>query len=145
MPLEDLQEPCKVFKLFRATLELIQEDLYDEQKQISRYLTPQCTKFEKSKSTCFRTKSGGETVKATWNSSAAVVCCVVPAKSKIWLNFLPRIVFSDEQVFHISGIVNNKNEKFWGNENHGLVQKHQLHSSKITAWCGIHSNVVFDP
>ena len=40
MPLEDLQEPCKVFKLFRATLELIQEDLYDEQKQISRYLTP---------------------------------------------------------------------------------------------------------
>ena len=60
-------------------------------------------------------------------------------------NFLRRIVFSDECVFHVSGIASNKNARFWGAENPRLVLEHQLHSATITVWCGIHVDGVLDP
>ena len=47
MPLEHIQQPLELSELFRATLDLIQEELYDKHKQISRYLTPQyCLKHK---------------------------------------------------------------------------------------------------
>ena len=44
--------------------------------------------------------------------------------------FLRRIVFSDEYVFHVSGIANNKNVGFWGSENPRLAQESQLQSAE---------------
>ena len=45
LPQEDFQLPRKSSKMFRATFQLILEDLSDKHKQISRYLTTQHTKF----------------------------------------------------------------------------------------------------
>ena len=59
--------------------------------------------------------------------------------------FLRRIVFSDECVFYVFGIANNKNARFWETKNPRLVQEYQLHSPKITVWCGIHANRDLDP
>ena len=60
-------------------------------------------------------------------------------------NFLRRIVFPDECVFHISEIANNKNEMFWGTENPRLLQENEITSAKSTIWCGIHASGVLDP
>ena len=60
-------------------------------------------------------------------------------------NFLWRIVYSEECVFHVTGIAIDKNARFRGTENTRLVQEHQLNSAKIIVWCGIHANGVLDP
>lgn len=60
-------------------------------------------------------------------------------------NFLRRIVFSDECVFHVSGIANTQNTRIWGSENPRQIQEHEAHSEKITVWCAIHANGVLDP
>ena len=56
-------------------------------------------------------------------------------------NFLRRIVFYDECVFHVSDIANSKNARLWGTEN-PLLEENQVHSAKITSRCGIHANEV---
>ena len=61
------------------------------------------------------------------------------------VNFLHRIVFSDECVFHVSGMANTHNTRIWGTENPHETQEHETHSEKITVWCGIHSAGVLDP
>ena len=83
--------------------------------------------------------------KATRPSSAEAFYYSVPAESTIGPNFLQRIVFSDEYVFHVSRIVNNKNARLWPTKNPRLVQENQLRSAKITVWCFIHANGVLDP
>ena len=60
-------------------------------------------------------------------------------------NFLSSIVFSDECVFHLSGIANTQNTRIWGTENPRAIQEHEVHSEKITVWCAIHSEGVLDP
>ena len=63
----------------------------------------------------------------------------------IEFSFLRRIVFSDECVFLVSRIANNKNARFWGAENPRPIQGHQLNNAKITVWYGIHAKGVLDP
>ena len=60
-------------------------------------------------------------------------------------NFLSRIVFSDECVFHVSGIASTQNTRIWPAENPRAIQEHEMHSEKITVWCAIHSEGVLDP
>ena len=60
-------------------------------------------------------------------------------------NFLRRIVFSDECVFHVSGIANTQNSRIWGTENPRHYRQHEMHSEKITVWCAVHANGVLDP
>ena len=59
-------------------------------------------------------------------------------------NFLSRIVFSDEGVFHVSGIANTRNTRIWGAENPSTIQEYEIHSEKITVWWAIHSTGVLD-
>ena len=61
------------------------------------------------------------------------------------LNFLRRIVFSDECVFHVLEIANTQNIRIWGTENPRSVHEHETHSEKITVWCAIHYEGVLDP
>ncbi len=47
-------------------------------------------------------------------------------------NFLRRIIFSEECVFHVSRIANTQNTRVWGNENPGEYREHEIHSEKMT-------------
>ena len=60
-------------------------------------------------------------------------------------SFLHRIVFSDECVFHVSGIANTQNTRIWGTKNPREVQQHERNGEKLTLWCAIHSQGVLDP
>ncbi len=55
------------------------------------------------------------------------------------LVFLHRIVFSDECVFHVSGVANTQNTHIWGTENPQEVQLHERNGEKSTVLCAIHS------
>lgn len=63
----------------------------------------------------------------------------------IYSNFLRRIVFSDERVFHVSEIANTHNVRSLKTENLRAVQKHEIHIEKKTVCCAIHSESVLDP
>ena len=60
-------------------------------------------------------------------------------------NVLWRIVFLDECVFHMSGIANNQNARFWGSDSPRLVQDHQINSANITVCCAVYLNGVLNP
>ena len=45
-------------------------------------------------------------------------------------NFSSHIVFSDEFVFHVSGIAITRNTNIWGTENPCAIQKNKMHSEK---------------
>jgi hypothetical protein len=45
--------------------------------------------------------------------------------------FLPKICFSDEVTFHLSGKVNRRNISVWGSENPHAVVEHSRDSPKI--------------
>ncbi len=61
------------------------------------------------------------------------------------LFFTSHSFFSDECVFHVSGIANSQNTHIWGTENLREVQQHEMHGEKLTVWCAIHSQGVQDP
>uniref|UniRef100_A0A6P7GRD7 Uncharacterized protein LOC114341227 n=1 Tax=Diabrotica virgifera virgifera TaxID=50390 RepID=A0A6P7GRD7_DIAVI len=58
---------------------------------------------------------------------------------------LEGIIFSDEAHFHLNGYVNKHNARYWCPENpHELHQK-QLHSRKVTVWCGMSASGIIGP
>ncbi|GFU74138.1 DUF4817 domain-containing protein [Trichonephila clavipes] len=46
-------------------------------------------------------------------------------------HFLNRILFSDESTFHVSGMVNKHNVRFWGSEQPHAVRELQRSSEKL--------------
>ncbi len=59
-------------------------------------------------------------------------------------SFLHRIIFSDECVFHVSGIANTQNTRILETENPQEAQQHEMHGEKLTVWCAINSQGVLD-
>ncbi|GFW83207.1 DUF4817 domain-containing protein [Trichonephila clavipes] len=52
-------------------------------------------------------------------------------------HFLNRVLFSDESTFHVSGMVNKHNVRFWGSEQPYVVRELQRSSEKVNLWCGL--------
>lgn len=57
---------------------------------------------------------------------------------------LLRVAYSDECVFHVSGVANTYNTRFWGTEKTREIQKNEFHSRK-TVWCAVYANGMVSP
>jgi hypothetical protein len=55
------------------------------------------------------------------------------------------VLFSDEAHFHISGVVNKQNMRYWSGANPRVVHERPLHSDKVTVWCAISSEGIIGP
>ena len=54
-------------------------------------------------------------------------------------------ICSDEAHFHLSGMVNKKNFRYWSQNNPRELHQRPLHSPKVTVWCAMGSFGVWDP
>lgn len=60
--------------------------------------------------------------------------------------WIGKVWFSDEAHFHLNGLVNRQNYRFWGSENPHLdPQEKPLHSPKVTAWCALSEKGIIGP
>lgn len=59
--------------------------------------------------------------------------------------FLPRLVFSDEATFHVSGKVNRHNVRIWGSENPHQTVEHERDSPKVNVFCAVSQTKVYGP
>jgi len=58
---------------------------------------------------------------------------------------LNNLIKSDEERFHLTGLVNKQNCRYWSDRHpRGLVQK-PLHSSKIIVWCCVATFAIIGP
>jgi hypothetical protein len=48
--------------------------------------------------------------------------------------FLPRVIFSDEATFHLSGKVNRHSVRIWGPQNPHTALEHEWDSSKVNVF-----------
>lgn len=55
------------------------------------------------------------------------------------------LIMSDEAHFHLSGVVNKQNFRYWASENPRQLHEKPLHSDKLTVWCGISRNFIIGP
>ena len=59
--------------------------------------------------------------------------------------FLPRVVFSDEATFHLSGKVNTHNVRIWGLQNPHSTLQHERDSPKVNVFCAVSRTKVYGP
>ena len=59
--------------------------------------------------------------------------------------YLSRIVFSDECLFHTNGTVNKHNARIWGTENPQVVEEVPMRSEKVMVWCAMHKTKIIGP
>lgn len=59
--------------------------------------------------------------------------------------FLSNIWWSDEAHFHLHGLVNRQNFRFWGDSPPEDVLQVPLHSAKVTVWCALSAQGVIGP
>ncbi|PNF31329.1 hypothetical protein B7P43_G10895 [Cryptotermes secundus] len=57
--------------------------------------------------------------------------------------FLPRVIFSDEATFHLSGKVNRHNVRMWGSQNPRITLEHVRKSPKVNVFCAISLTKVY--
>jgi hypothetical protein len=58
-------------------------------------------------------------------------------------NFINHLLFSDEAHFHVNGLVNKQDFRYWSQDNPGWFQEQPLHSPRLTVWAAIgHQGVV---
>ena len=55
------------------------------------------------------------------------------------------LIMSDEAHFHLNGTVNKKTFRYWASENPRELHQRQLHSLKVTVWCGLGKCRLFGP
>uniref|UniRef100_UPI00358EB2A0 histone-lysine N-methyltransferase SETMAR-like n=1 Tax=Myxine glutinosa TaxID=7769 RepID=UPI00358EB2A0 len=60
-------------------------------------------------------------------------------------SFLPRLIFSDEATFHLSGKVNRHNVRIWGLENPHETVEHERDSPKVNVFCAVSQIKVYGP
>jgi hypothetical protein len=60
-------------------------------------------------------------------------------------DFAPRLVFSDEAIFHLSGKANHHNLRIWGMENPHATIEHEHDSPKVNVFCAISRTMVYGP
>ncbi|CAH1105707.1 unnamed protein product [Psylliodes chrysocephalus] len=61
------------------------------------------------------------------------------------MDFLNRLIMSDEAHFHLNRFVNKQNSKFWGTENPNVVHERELYPIKCTVWCVVTSQRIIGP
>lgn len=60
--------------------------------------------------------------------------------------FVKRIIFSDEASFHLNGLVNKQNFRYWSDENpHWSIEHRTQFPQKINVWAGIVDNRILGP
>jgi len=59
--------------------------------------------------------------------------------------FLPRLIFSYEATFHLSGIVNRHNVCIWGLQNLQEALEHERDSPKVNVFCALSQTKVYGP
>ncbi|XP_033610354.1 uncharacterized protein LOC117282915 [Cryptotermes secundus] len=59
--------------------------------------------------------------------------------------FLPRVIFSDEATFHLTGKVNRHNARIWGLQNACVTLEHVRDSPKVNVFCAIILMKVYGP
>lgn len=55
------------------------------------------------------------------------------------------ILTSDEAHFHLNGVVNKQNLRYWAPENPRQIHERPLHSQRVTVWCAIASFGIIGP
>ena len=58
---------------------------------------------------------------------------------------LTLLTFSDEAHFHLDGVVNRHNHRYWAPQNPFWVTEQSLHSPRTTAWAAIGKNNMYGP
>jgi hypothetical protein len=59
--------------------------------------------------------------------------------------FMSNLLMSDEAHFHLCGVVNKQNYRFWASEKPSFLHKTPLRSAKVTVWCGVTSFGILGP
>jgi hypothetical protein len=59
--------------------------------------------------------------------------------------FLPRLIFSDEATFNLSGKVNRHNVRIWGLQNPQEALEHERDSPKVNVFCALQQTKVYGP
>lgn len=60
-------------------------------------------------------------------------------------DFLNKIIFSDEALFHLDGYVNKQNCRIWGSENPRETQEVSMHPQRCNVWCGLWAGGIIGP
>lgn len=60
-------------------------------------------------------------------------------------NYNVILLMSDEAHFHLDGIVNQQNCRYWALENLRELHERPLHSPKVTVWCAVGKAAVIGP
>ncbi|KAK0166333.1 hypothetical protein PV328_004759 [Microctonus aethiopoides] len=60
-------------------------------------------------------------------------------------DFSNKIIFSNEAHFHLDGFVNRQNCRIWGSEDPRVIVEKQMHSQRVTVWCGFWSGGIIGP
>ena len=55
------------------------------------------------------------------------------------------LLMSDEAHFHLNGMVNKQNFRYWATENPREIYKRPLHSPKVTVWCAMGKTAIIGP
>ena len=61
-----------------------------------------------------------------------------------WPNLFENVLWSDEAVFHIDGIVNRHNCHYWAAQDPEVTVENKI-TSKMTVWCGMRNTRVVGP
>lgn len=61
------------------------------------------------------------------------------------MNFVNRIIFSDEAHFHLNGYVNKQNCRVWGTENPRVFVEKKMYPLRTTVWCALWAGGVIGP
>ncbi|XP_063240478.1 uncharacterized protein LOC134541176 [Bacillus rossius redtenbacheri] len=67
------------------------------------------------------------------------------ARMDVEEDFLGRILFTDEAMFHVSGLLNRHNVRIWGSENPHASRALVRDSPKFYVWCGLMSTRIIGP
>ena len=62
-----------------------------------------------------------------------------------WEHLMDNILFSNEAIFHICGMVNRHNSRIWGNERPDDTSKWQRDTPKVNVWMHITKQTVYGP
>ena len=57
-------------------------------------------------------------------------------------NFPKLVISSDETHFQLNGFVKKQICRIWKNKNSRIVQEHEMHPLRTTAWCGFWTDAV---
>jgi hypothetical protein len=55
------------------------------------------------------------------------------------------LLMADEVHFHLNGIVNKQNFRYWSEHNPHELHERPLHDPKVTVWCGVSAVGIIGP